>query len=307
MIKIPKKKIDGVLLFNKPLNISSNQVLQKIKHLYNAEKAGHTGTLDPMASGLLPICFGEATKFSSFLLDSHKEYIATIKLGIETTTYDSEGDVVAIKPVSCSLINIENCLLSFTGLINQTPPIYSALKLNGKPLYQYARSGIEVEVKSRQIEIAEIELLSFKNEVLTIRVLCSKGTYIRSLAHDIGCKLGCGASLINLVRTKTSTFKLNPKLNLDHIISLNEPDRLALLLPIDVLVTHLPKINLNDDEFKLIQNGHSFKRELIEGYIKCCLFYEEKFLGIAICDGIIIQPIRLLKIEKIRFLITGIK
>ncbi len=204
-----KQNISGVLLLNKPYGLSSNTALQKAKRIFNAAKAGHTGTLDPLATGLLPICFGEATKFSSFLLDADKEYVATIKLGAATTTYDAEGEITSTATVTSSQAQILDCINSFLGKITQYPPIYSALKVNGRAMYDYARSGEQVEVKSREVTIHELELLKFiNNDEFTLRVLSSKGTYIRSIAHDIGQKIGCGAHLSGLIRTKTNQFNL---------------------------------------------------------------------------------------------------
>jgi tRNA pseudouridine55 synthase len=193
-----RREIDGVFLLDKPLGFSSNQALKKIQWLFNAKKAGHTGTLDPMASGLLPICLGEATKFSHRLLDANKTYIATIQLGITTSTGDQEGEVVSEKEVVLNEAQLKDTLKKFIGDITQIPPMYSALKFEGKPLYEYAREGIEIERKSRQIKIYDIKLLKIEESIITIEVACSKGTYIRTLAEDIGQTLGCGAHLKGL-------------------------------------------------------------------------------------------------------------
>ena len=246
-MKQNKNNIDGILLLNKPIGISSNTAVQKLKRIYNASKVGHTGTLDPLATGLLPLCFGEATKFSSYLLDADKEYIATIQLGITTTTYDSEGDIVENLPVCVNIEQIKNVLTIFLGKITQIPPIYSALKVNGKPLYKYAREGVDVEIKSREITIHELEILGYNetNSQLKLRVLSSKGTYIRSLASDIGKKLSCGASLCGLIRTKTNQFTLDLSHTLDAIMQLDINNANQLLLPVDTLVQHLAKIDLS--------------------------------------------------------------
>ena len=188
-----KREIDGVFLLNKPLGFSSNQALKKIQWLFNAKKAGHTGTLDPMASGLLPICIGEATKFSHRLLEANKTYIATIQLGVTTTTGDQEGEVVNQKDVVLKPNQLEETLQKFTGDITQTPPMFSALKFEGKPLYEYARQGIEIERKSRQVTIYDITLNKIEESIVILEVSCSKGTYIRTLAEFIGHELGCGA------------------------------------------------------------------------------------------------------------------
>lgn len=288
------EEVNGVLLFNKPLGLSSNTALQKVRRLFNAIKAGHTGTLDPLATGLLPICFGEATKFSSFLLDGDKEYIATIKLGQRTTTYDSEGDVTSTSIVSVTQKEILECMNSFKGTITQTPPIYSALKVNGKALYQYARNGEEVAIKSREICIYEIELLEYiAFDIVKVRVLSSKGTYIRTLANDIGQKLGCGAHLIGLVRTKSNQFVLDERLNLDYITSLKLEQRRQLLLPIDIMLSDMPKYELNDGEFGYIKNGHSFESNTFSDEKHVRLYLGDKFFGVAKCDQCEVIPVRL--------------
>ena len=290
-----KNQINGVLLLNKPLGLSSNTALQKVKRIFNAAKAGHTGTLDPLATGLLPICFGEATKFSSFLLDGDKEYIATIKLGQATTTYDAEGEIIGSHSVDCSESEIRQCISSFIGTITQIPPIYSALKVNGKPLYQYARSGEEVAIKSREICIHKIEIEEFlAADVVRIRVLSSKGTYIRSLAHDIGIKLGCGAHLIGLIRTKSNEFRLDEKLTLDYLAEIGSDKQDGLLLPIDIMVMHLPRYELNQDEFNMVKNGHTFLSKQNIQHEQVRLYNNGKFLGVAIVGESMIKPQRLI-------------
>jgi tRNA pseudouridine55 synthase len=306
-----KQNISGVLLLNKPYGLSSNAALQKTKRLFNAAKAGHTGTLDPLATGLLPVCFGEATKFSSLLLDADKEYIATIKLGITTTTYDAEGAVTANNKVISSKDQILNCIKSFLGKITQYPPIYSALKVKGRALYDYARNGEEVEIKSREITIHELELIEFISEdEFTLRVLSSKGTYIRSLAHDIGQKLGCGAHLSALVRTKTNHFNLQQAKTLEELSSILPSELTNLLLPTDILVGHLGKIKLSDAQYAKIKNGHpapyySHENCHCEPTHACAqsrhgnlhqfrLYYNNIFLGVAIItEDHLIKPIRL--------------
>jgi len=313
---LSKVKINGVLLLDKPLGISSNAALQKAKRIYNALKAGHTGTLDPLATGLLPICFGEATKFSSFLLDADKEYIATIKLGITTTTYDAEGDITNTSPVNCTGANIQECLKTFLGKITQIPPIYSALKVNGKALYEYARSNQEVEIKSREIEIYELELLnndascvipaeavihinkSPESKIVTqfnLRVLCSKGTYIRSLAHDIGQKLGCGAHLIGLTRTKTNKFNQSQAITLDELSSLSTEELQSQLLPVDILVEHLSKLILSDEQFGKVKYGHAFLYVAVAEYENqfVRLYYNEAFLGLGTANKNQVNIVRL--------------
>jgi tRNA pseudouridine55 synthase len=252
-----RREIDGVFLLDKPLGFSSNQALKKIQWLFNAKKAGHTGTLDPMASGLLPICLGEATKFSHRLLDANKTYIATIQLGITTSTGDQEGEVILEKEVVFNKAQLEDILKKFIGDITQVPPMYSALKFEGKPLYEYAREGIEIERKSRQIKIYDIKLIKMEESVITIEVLCSKGTYVRTLAEDIGQALGCGAHLKGLERTQTGNFQLSDALSIEALESMTMASREKELMPIDALLDELLSIQLTETETEAIKKGQS--------------------------------------------------
>ena len=219
--------VNGILLLNKPLGISSNKALQAARHLFKANKAGHTGSLDPMATGMLPVCFGEATKYSGYLLDTSKKYLATCTLGVTTTTGDSEGEVVLTRPVNVSREQVDQTVSQFTGKIQQTPPMHSAVKHNGVRLYKLARKGIEVERQSREIEIFRLDVLSFENDLLTLEIHSSKGTYIRTLAEEIGEALGCGAYLTALERTGVQPFWDARSYTLDELeeISKNAPDR----------------------------------------------------------------------------------
>lgn len=252
-----KREIDGVFLLDKPLGFSSNQALKKIQWLFNAKKAGHTGTLDPMATGLLPICLGEATKFSHRLLDAHKSYIATIQLGITTSTGDQEGEVISEKKVILNEAQLKDTLKKFIGDMTQIPPMYSALKFEGKPLYEYAREGIEIERKSRQIKIFDIKLINIEKSIITIEVLCSKGTYIRTLAEDIGQTMGCGAHLKGLERTQTGNFQLSEALSIEALEAMPMASREKALMPIDVLLEELSSIKLNMAELDAIKKGQS--------------------------------------------------
>ena len=252
-----KREIDGVFLLDKPLGFSSNQALKKIQWLFNAKKAGHTGTLDPMATGLLPICLGEATKFSHRLLDAHKSYIATIQLGITTSTGDQEGEVISEKEVVLNEAQLKDTLKKFIGDTTQIPPMYSALKFEGKPLYEYAREGIEIERKSRQIKIFDIKLINIEKSIITIEVLCSKGTYIRTLAEDIGQSMGCGAHLKGLERTQTGIFQLSEALSIEALEAMPMASREKALMPIDVLLEELSSIKLNMAELDAIKKGQS--------------------------------------------------
>ena len=255
--KSMKREIDGVFLLDKPLGFSSNQALKKIQWLFNAKKAGHTGTLDPMASGLLPICLGEATKFSHRLLDANKSYIATIQLGITTSTGDQEGEVISEKEVVLNEAQLKDTLKKFIGDMTQIPPMYSALKFEGKPLYEYAREGIEIERKSRQIKIFDIKLINIEKSIITIEVLCSKGTYIRTLAEDIGQTMGCGAHLKGLERTQTGNFQLSEALSIEALEAMPMASREKALMPIDVLLEELSSIKLNMAELDAIKKGQS--------------------------------------------------
>ncbi len=252
-----KKNINGILLLDKPLGFSSNQALQRVKWLLQAAKAGHTGTLDPLATGLLPLCFGEATKFAHYLTDADKTYHATIKLGITTTTGDAEGEVLKQAPVQVSAAEFSQACLQFVGVINQTPPMYSALKHEGKALYEYAREGIEIERKIRTVTIHAIEVLSFAGDVAEIEVSCSKGTYIRTLAEDIGASLGCGAHLIGLRRTYTAGYDIAQAITLAEFEALSADERLAKLAAPDTAVDDLPALVLDTDSAFYLMQGQA--------------------------------------------------
>lgn len=252
-----KRNVNGVLLLDKPQGISSNAALQHAKRLYQAAKAGHTGNLDPVATGLLPVCFGEATKFSQFLFDADKVYQAVFKLGETTTTGDSEGEVLSRQPVAVTRLQVEQVLASFVGGISQVPPMYSALKYQGKALYTYARAGVEIERKPRQITIYSLKLDAFEGDEIHATVACSKGTYIRVLGEDIGKALGCGAHMTALRRTASGGFDLSETVTLAHLEEMNEAQRDAVLLPVDSLLTQLPKVMLDADSAYYLRQGQS--------------------------------------------------
>jgi tRNA pseudouridine55 synthase len=239
-----KRLLNGVLMLDKAPGASSNAALQQAKRLYEAAKAGHAGTLDPLASGLLPVLFGEATKFSSDLLEADKSYAAEISLGVSTTTADAEGEVIAARAVSVTPDEIAAALLHFRGTILQTPPLYSALKHAGKPLYAYARAGIQIERAPRQVAIYTLDLHWFEGDRLALSVTCSKGTYIRSIAHDLGEMLGCGAHLSALRRTAVGRFGLDCSHTLASLAALTAAERDACLLPVDALLQNLPETHL---------------------------------------------------------------
>jgi tRNA pseudouridine55 synthase len=279
--KRQKKNINGILLLDKPLGFSSNQALQKIKWLLKAAKAGHTGTLDPLATGLLPLCFGEATKFAHYLTDADKTYIATIKLGITTTTGDAEGAVLSTQPVNVNQADFETVSQQYIGEISQVPPMYSALKFEGKALYEYARAGVEIERQSRLVTIHKIEINAFAGDVAVITVTCSKGTYIRTLAEDIGQQLGCGAHLIGLRRTATANYDISQAVNIEQFEALSDEQRLALLAPADSAVLHLPAMTLDDDSvFYLLQGQSVWRSGSIPAGLLRLYSEQQVFLGL---------------------------
>jgi tRNA pseudouridine55 synthase len=243
-IRLP---INGVLLLDKAAGHSSNDALVKAKRLLNAKKAGHTGTLDPFATGLLPLCFGEATKFAQDLLDADKTYETIVHLGVTTTTGDTEGETIETCEVKTTREKIEMVLEQFRGEINQVPPMYSALKRDGKPLYEYARAGVTLEREARLVTIHQLEFLDYQAPFLTLRVQCSKGTYIRVLGEDIGAALGCGAHLKALRRTQVGSLKINQAVTLDAFAGIPESERAQSLAPVDELLSSFPAITLSDE------------------------------------------------------------
>jgi len=275
-----------VLLLDKPLGFSSNQALQKVKWLFQAAKAGHTGTLDPLATGLLPLCFGEATKFAHYLTDADKTYIATIKLGVTTNTGDAEGEVLATHSVNVSPAQFAEACTQFVGEISQIPPMYSALKHEGKALYEYARAGVEIERASRLITIHSIQVNSFEYDVANISVSCSKGTYIRTLAEDIGAVLGCGAHLIGLRRTKTANYNIEQAVTLAQFEAMNLEQRQAALMPMDSAVLHLPAIVLDADSTHYLRQGQAVWQSRINAKGLLRLYNEQQeFLGLGEQDS----------------------
>jgi tRNA pseudouridine55 synthase len=251
MATIPPKKIrvpvHGVLLLDKAAGHSSNDVLIKAKRLLNAQKAGHTGTLDPFATGLLPLCFGEATKFAQDLLEADKTYETLVHLGVTTNTGDTEGEIVDTATVTVTQAQIEAVLENFRGAIDQIPPMYSALKRDGKPLYEYARAGITLEREARRVTIHRLEFLDYLAPYLRLRVCCSKGTYIRVLGEEIGAALGCGAHLNALRRIQVGALALEGALTLQALGELSESQRVQSLAPVDALLSSFPKVVLSAD------------------------------------------------------------
>ena len=250
-----RARIDGILLLDKPVGITSNAALVQTRTLFGAAKAGHTGTLDPLASGLLPICFGEATKFGGLLLDSDKTYEAVVMLGTATTTGDAEGEVLFTGDLAGADSRLEPVLRGFLGEQAQTPPMYSALKHNGRPLYAYARAGEEVERAARIITVYELEVQGFDGQTLRIRVRVSKGTYVRTLAHDIGTRLGCGAHLKGLRRTTVGTLSVDDATTLERLAGQSAHERNQLLGPADMLVRSYPRLDLAAPWDEAIRRG----------------------------------------------------
>ena len=282
------RNVHGIILLDKRLGVSSNRALQEVRRLFNANKAGHTGSLDPLATGLLPLCFGEATKVSAMMLDDNKRYQVVVKLGVMTDTGDSEGKIIEQKPVpELTLAEIEQCLQKFTGEIDQVPPMYSALKQNGKKLYELAREGITVERKARRISIFELNLLSSTTDTLTLDVACSKGTYIRSLAEDIGHHLGCGGTVIELRRTQAGQFNIADALTIEQLQAMDLTELTGCLLSVDKPLEAIPKIQFSAQEAILIRHGQQISTETksLQGLVR--MYSEQVFLGLGemLLDG----------------------
>ena len=280
--KKPRDLVDGVLLLDKPVGLSSNDALIKAKRVLNAKKAGHTGTLDPFATGLLPLCFGEATKFSQDLLEADKSYEATVHLGIVTTTGDTEGEAVETRAVDVSIEQIEAALARFRGPILQVPPMYSALKRDGKALYEYAREGIVLEREARPVTIHALSMIGYEAPFLKIRVTCSKGTYVRVLGEDIGAALGCGAHLNALRRIEVGALDVTGMIALDDLLA--HPDPLSLLQPVDALLSTFPALELTAELAKRFLQGQrlALGKESIEvpaGQGRVRIYHDGRLLG----------------------------
>lgn len=304
--KLNREAIDGVLLLNKPVGLSSNTALVQAKRLLNAKKAGHTGTLDPFASGLLPLCFGEATKFAHDVLEADKTYETVVHLGVTTETGDTEGAVLETRPVTTVTLNqIETVLTQFRGAIAQVPPMYSALKRDGKPLYEYARAGITLERAARDVVIHELKMLAYETPFLRLRVTCSKGTYIRVLGEDIGRALGCGAHLNALCRTQVGRFMLADAFNLDDLQQVSPAQRLSILRPVDALLSDFDVVQLTDELAARFLHGQrlslekegialaqieSIKSERVRVY----RLSDEKLLGSGLLSNQVLMPERLI-------------
>ncbi|NUF48688.1 tRNA pseudouridine(55) synthase TruB [Gilliamella sp. ESL0250] len=294
-IKRTRRDLHGVLLLDKPQGMTSNDALQKVKWLFNAKKAGHTGALDPLATGMLPICFGEATKFSQYLLDSDKRYRVIAKLGERTDTSDADGQIICTKLVKVNESQINQALTHFRGDILQVPTMFSALKYQGKPLYEYARQGIVIEREARPITVYENQFIQFdaiKNE-LTLEIHCSKGTYIRTIIDDLGELLGCGAHVIYLRRLQVSNYPIDKMISLDALQNRTEKDE--LLMPVDSPLQDRPKITLTDAQGKDILLGRTIEFESATQVETLVRIYQGKqFIGAGVMQSNKLSPKRLI-------------
>jgi tRNA pseudouridine55 synthase len=299
--RLQGRNVNGILLLNKPVGLTSNDALQQVKRLYYARKAGHTGSLDPLADGLLPICFGSATKLSAFLLDADKRYRVRVRLGVTTTTGDREGEVVETHSTDrVTEAALRLVLQQFTGEISQLPPMYSALKHKGQRLYELARKGIEVERERRSVTIRRLELLACELPELELDVLCTKGTYVRTLAEDIGKALGCGGHVVALTRTGVGPYTADQMVTLQTLVELaaaqQYPEMAELLLPLDTALEHWPEVQLSSDTAYYLQKGQPVlvPRAPTEGWVRLYTG-DRQFLGVGqIQDDGRVAPRRLM-------------
>lgn len=299
-----RRRVDGVLLLDKPTGITSNAALMRAKRLFHAEKAGHTGTLDPLASGLLPICFGVATRFAQFLLDAPKRYLATIRFGTSTTTQDAEGDVVASCPVALDRAGVEAALPRFVGAVMQTPPAHSALKFRGTPHYEYARRGVDVPRVPREVTVYRLALLDWRAPDATLDVECSKGTYVRALAADLGDALGCGAHLAALRRTASGGFDIAAAVTLEALEGMSADARDRCLVPAVALVAHLPRLDLDAASSTAFLHGRAVELGAPEAALAregvCAVFARDALIGVADVAGGMARPRRLMPTESMQ-------
>ncbi|MFA6058563.1 MAG: tRNA pseudouridine(55) synthase TruB [Taibaiella sp.] len=296
--KNPRRALNGILLLDKPLDYTSNQALQVVKRLFGAEKAGHTGSLDPLASGMLPICFGDTTKFSQFLLEANKTYEVTARLGQKTATGDAEGEVIAENPVpEFTIESLNEACMAFRGVISQVPSMYSALKVNGQVLYKLARKGITIDRPSRQVTIEHLEILDYAHHELKMRVSCSKGTYIRTLVEDLGDKLGCGAYVSALRRSAIAGLSGQTMYTLPTLEALDMAGLDACLLNLSTALQGFPVVSLTRTAAHYLQQGQAVSLAQINGQHKWVqLYYNGQFFGMGevLADGKI-APSRLLR------------
>lgn len=302
----PRRALHGVLLLDKSLGLSSNDALQRAKRLLRAEKAGHTGTLDPLATGLLPLCFGAATKFSQLSLDADKTYRATLRLGQRTTTGDAEGEILEERTPSFSAAELEQVRCSLIGPIDQVPPMYSALKHQGRALYEYARAGIQVEREARRVIIHRLDILGWQADEMTVEVMCSKGTYIRTLAQDLGERLGCGAHLRALRRTASGPLQVEHAVTLADLEALPDADRAGLLLAPDVLLSGCPEVRLGEQDAARFLAGMRRRLALPDADLVRVFGPEpQAFLGSGHVRGGELIPGRLLSPAEVSTLLAG--
>lgn len=302
-IKKTRRDLHGVLLLDKPQGMTSNDALQKVKRLFNAKKAGHTGALDPLATGMLPICFGEATKFSQYLLDSDKRYQVIAKLGERTDTSDADGQIICSKPVNITQSQIDEALTHFRGDILQVPTMFSALKHQGKPLYEYARQGIVIEREARPITVYENQFIQFDvtNHELTLEIHCSKGTYIRTIIDDLGELLGCGAHVIYLRRLHVSNYPIKKMVTLEALQNLADKDE--LLMPVDSPMNEYPKVILSEQQGKNILLGRTIEIDSTINEVNVStkenlvrIYQDQRFIGAGIQTNNKLSPKRLISL-----------
>jgi tRNA pseudouridine55 synthase len=294
--RLPRRRVDGMLLLDKPTGLTSNAALQRAKRLFRAEKAGHTGTLDPLASGLLPLCFGEATKFAQSLLHGRKEYIATVRFGIATSTGDSEGVTIAEKAVAFTRADLEAALLQFVGRIRQVPPRHAALKHEGRAYYQYARAGVEIPRAPREVDVGAIEILAFALPTLTLRVECGKGTYIRVLAEDLGAALGTCAHLGALRRITSGAFTIEQAITLEALEGLESGARDARLLAVDAPLAAMPRIEMSEHDAAALLQGRTVPAGgLAPGRYRG--YQADRFVGLVAVEGALARPERMARAD----------
>ena len=300
-VKRKRRSVSGIIIFDKPYGFSSNGALQKVRWLLNSDKGGHTGSLDPLATGVLPLCFGEATKFSRYLLDADKVYEATMQLGVTTNTADAEGEVLETKPVNVTSADIEAALPHFRGVIQQVPPMYSALKKDGQPLYKLARAGITIDRPARTVTINQLELLSHDGDQARILVSCTKGTYIRSLVEDIGAVLGCGAHVAQLRRTEAGPFDLTHAVTLEELEQAHEEGGAealdAFMIPMDSGLLHWPSVEMTENGSFFWLNGQPVRAQNspLEGMVRV-YNHNQEFIGVGeMDDDGMVAPKRLIR------------
>jgi tRNA pseudouridine55 synthase len=296
--RVPRRRVDGVLLLDKPLGLSSNAALQRAKRLLAAEKAGHTGTLDPLATGLLPLCFGEATKFAHALLDAPKEYLATLAFGVATVTGDAEGETLRTCDASFSREELARALPSFVGTIAQTPPRFAALKHRGRNYYEYAREGIDIPRAPRDVRIDAIDLVAWEAPRAVLRVACGKGTYIRVLAEDLAAAVGSCAHLAALRRTVAGPFALERAVTLDALEAMDMPERDALLLPADAALASIGRLDVDATTALALAQGRVGNAPADSRGKYRCYAPSGRFVGLVESDGGELRALRLARTDE---------